>query len=71
MWLAHDKTGNGWAAKSSEGIGWVAAQMMTSSSGWCGDPDLPKDAFVALRKDADAFEPRPSGSSTFGRCTLL
>ncbi|KAJ8601106.1 hypothetical protein CTAYLR_007837 [Chrysophaeum taylorii] len=44
--------GNGWAAKSSEELGSVAARMMANrETHWCRDPDLPKADFVALRKE--------------------
>jgi len=39
--------GNGWAAKSSDEIGLLAAQMMFSPQHWGPDPELPREWFRA------------------------
>eukprot|EP00929_Paragymnodinium_shiwhaense_P049421 TRINITY_DN24928_c0_g1_i2.p1 TRINITY_DN24928_c0_g1~~TRINITY_DN24928_c0_g1_i2.p1 ORF type:complete len:456 (-),score=78.56 TRINITY_DN24928_c0_g1_i2:408-1775(-) len=71
--------GNGWAAKSSDELGLVAACMLASPSGWISDPDLPRKDFVALRghdlNGSEATPDRDAGSpaspSIMGRCVLL
>jgi len=40
--------GNGWAAKSSDEIGLLAAQMMSLPTHWGPDPDLPQSWFKAV-----------------------
>jgi len=40
--------GNGWAAKSSDAIGHLAAQMMSLPRHWGPDPSLPKEWFRAV-----------------------
>lgn len=44
--------GNGWAAKSSDEIGLLAAQMMGLPSHWGPDPGLPSSWFHAVRPAA-------------------
>lgn len=44
--------GNGWAAKSSDEIGLLAAQMMALPSHWGGGPELPREWFRAVTPEA-------------------
>lgn len=52
--LAVASGGNGWAAKSSDHIGWLAAEMMSNASGWASDEEskrlFPKELFQACYK---------------------
>lgn len=52
--LAVASGGNGWAAKSSDHIGWLAAEMMSDASGWASDEEskrlFPKELFQACYK---------------------
>merc|ERR1719436_1949793 len=44
--------GNGWAAKSSDAIGHLAAQMMSLPGHWGPDPKLPREWFRAVTPHA-------------------
>jgi len=52
--LAVASGGNGWAAKSSEHIGWLACEMISNPSGWATDETskslFPKELFRACYK---------------------
>ncbi|CAK9108963.1 unnamed protein product [Durusdinium trenchii] len=49
--------GNGWAAKSSDHIGWLASEMLSNSSEWATDPVskalFPKELFRASFKASE------------------